>query len=609
MVETPDPNKHIREYLNYYFGLSTSPGYAVMIRGSWGIGKTFLIRNILEEQFPEGKEYIYVSLYGISKPEEIDTAILAAMYPMLESKAAKLGGRLINAAAKHFKVDGVLTLSDIVSRSTTAAYIFDDVERASMSADVIFGYINHFVEHAGCRVVLVANEDELEKSDGYRIKREKLVGQTLEAKSAAEGALSAFLDDVQDVGTRTYLSSVHQQIIEIYKQGEINNLRVLRQTVWDFSRFYGAIEEVRRQHPKAMTFVLRLFFALSFEVKLGRLQASDLRSRRDHWLAAAVAKDKNSSVKNSFDRYGALDLTDTTLSDELLIQILIKGVLDSALIKRDLDASSWFLEPKNEPSWRTLWLRFEREESDLEIAVSAIQLEVAERRYTEPGEILHITGVMLMMSDEKLIDVDRDYIVNLMKSYIVDLREANSLRPLEPNSFLENIRHGSWSGLGFLEAGSEELGEVYSFLNDQRALARIERLPVLADRLMTELEHDPDLFNRRLVGSGGDHSDLIDGPVLKEIDPNAFLAAVLLQPAQVQYMVFQTLRSRHGNGGYDRGLEDERPWVKALHNGMLSLAETATPVRRSKLRLFAAWIEQNVQDQSEVDQDNQEQHH
>lgn len=609
MVEMPDPNKHIREYLNYYFGLSASPGYAVMIRGSWGIGKTFLIRKILEEQFPEGKEYIYVSLYGISKPEEIDTAILAAMYPMLESKAAKLGGRLINAAAKHFKVDGVLTLSDIVSRSTTAAYIFDDVERASMSADVIFGYINHFVEHAGCRVVLVANEAELEKSDGYRTKREKLVGQTLEAKSAAEGALSAFLEDVQDVETRTYLRSVQQQIIEIYRQGEINNLRVLRQTIWDFSRFYEAIEQDRRQHPKAMMFVLRLFFALAFEVKLGRLQASDLLRRRDHWLAAAIAKDTASSVKNSFDRYGALDLTDTTLSDELLIEVLVRGVVDPALIKRDLNASSWFLEPKDEPSWRTLWHRFEREEGDLEAAVSALQTEVAELHYSEPGEILHVTGVMLMMSDEKLIDKDRYLVVNEMKEYIVALRGADKLVPLAPNSFLENIRHGSWSGLGFLERGSEELGEVYSFLNDQRALARIERLPVLADRLMAELEHDPDLFNRRLVGSGGEHSDLIDGPVLKEIDPSAFLAAVLRQPAQVQYMVFQTLRSRHGNGGYGRGLEDERPWVKDLHDGLLSLAETSTPVRRSKLRLFAAWIEQNVQDQSDVDKKDQEQSH
>ncbi len=602
MAETPDPNKHIREYLNYYFGLSVSPGYAVMIRGSWGIGKTFLIRKILEEQFPEGKEYIYVSLYGISKPEEIDTAILAAMYPMLETKAAKLGGRLINAAAKHFNVDGVLTLSDIVNRSTAAAYIFDDVERASMSFDAIFGYINHFVEHAGCRVVLVANETELEKLDGYFTKREKLVGQTLEAKSAVEQALSAFLEDVENDEGGAYLRSVQTQIVEIYKQGEINNLRVLKQTIWDFIRFYGAIEPSRRQHPKAMMFVLRLFFALAFEVKLGRLQSSDLRRRRDHWLAAAIAKDKNSNVKNSFDRYGVLDLTDTTLSDELLIEVLVRGVVDPGLIKRDLDASLWFLEPKDEPSWRTLWHRFEREEDDLESAVSSLQSEVAALHYSEPGEILHVTGVLLMMSDEKLIDKDRNSIIELMKNYIISLKDADRLVPLGRNSFLENIRHGAWSGLGFLYSDTEELGEIYRFLNEQRILARVERLPVLAERLMNELEHDPELFNRRLVGSGGEHSDLIDGPVLKEIDPSAFLATVLQQPAQVQYMVFQTLRSRHGNGGYGHGLEDERPWVKALYGAMLKLAETSAPVRRSKLKLFASWIEKNAQYQSDIDQ-------
>jgi hypothetical protein len=39
---------------------------------------------------------------------------------------------------------------------------------------------------------------------------------------------------------------------------------------------------------------------------------------------------------------------------------------------------------------------------------------------------------------------------------------------------------------------------------------------------------------------------------------------------------------------------------------MLSLAEASAPVRRSKLRLFAAWIEQNAQDQSDVDHEDPE---
>ena len=100
MPEEADPNRHIREYLRYYLNLKSSPGYAVMIRGPWGIGKTFLIRQILDQLFDDEKAYIYVSLYGNDAPSEIDTAIFAATHPILGSKAAKVVGRALNAGLK-----------------------------------------------------------------------------------------------------------------------------------------------------------------------------------------------------------------------------------------------------------------------------------------------------------------------------------------------------------------------------------------------------------------------------------------------------------------------------------------------------------------------------
>jgi len=159
--EGTDPNRHIREYLRYYLSLTSPPGYAVMIRGPWGIGKTFLIRQILAQLFDDEKAYIYVSLYGVDTPSEIDTAIFAATHPILGSKAAKVVGRALNAGLKFKGFENPITLQDFKRRTTGAIYVFDDIERSSMSSDAIFGYINQFVEHSGCRVILVANEAEL----------------------------------------------------------------------------------------------------------------------------------------------------------------------------------------------------------------------------------------------------------------------------------------------------------------------------------------------------------------------------------------------------------------------------------------------------------------
>ncbi|MDR6509326.1 hypothetical protein J2792_000166 [Novosphingobium capsulatum] len=599
LPEAVDPNRHVREYLRYYLSLTRPPGYAVMIRGPWGIGKTFLIRQILAQMFDDEKAYIYVSLYGVDNPSEIDTAIFAATHPILGSKAAKVVGRVLNAGLKFKGFENPITLRDFKRRTTGAIYVFDDIERSSMSSDAIFGYINQFVEHSECRVVLVANEAELESSDSYRRKREKLVGQTIEAKSAVRGALAAFLADVAHTEARDYLGSVENHIIELYEQGMVNNLRVLKQTLWDFERFYQAIEPHHRQHARAMLHVLHLLFSLSFEIKLGRLNAGHIRGRTDLWIAAMMDEKNDAPIKSSFDRYKGIDLSDTTLSDELLIELLVNGVIDDSLIKRDLDASAWFLEPTDEPSWRTIWHRFERDDGVVVAAIAALQRELASLQYRDPGEILHIFGMMLMMTDINLLEGDRDGVVESAKTYIVALRQRGELPPHNPNSFMEPIRDGAWGGLGFTDARSDHFRLIYDFLGNQRQLARIERLPALAARLMKELDRDPDLFCRRLVGHGGAGSDLIDGPVLREIDPAEFLAAVLRQPAQAQYQVFHCLASRYKGGAFCRGLEDELRWAKSLRDAMLKLAEASDPVPRNKLIVFAGWFGQHIPDDSE----------
>jgi hypothetical protein len=71
--------------------------------------------------------------------------------------------------------------------------IFDDLERCSISIPDTLGYINQFVEHKDCKVIILANEDELLKFGAktindvdpekvpevraYRNIKEKLIGK------------------------------------------------------------------------------------------------------------------------------------------------------------------------------------------------------------------------------------------------------------------------------------------------------------------------------------------------------------------------------------------------------------------------------------------------
>ncbi|MEO1673560.1 MAG: P-loop NTPase fold protein, partial [Cyanobacteria bacterium J06631_2] len=38
-------NQHIEEYLDYYFSLSYPPGFAILLKGEWGCGKTWFINK------------------------------------------------------------------------------------------------------------------------------------------------------------------------------------------------------------------------------------------------------------------------------------------------------------------------------------------------------------------------------------------------------------------------------------------------------------------------------------------------------------------------------------------------------------------------------------
>ena len=94
------PNKHIEEYLDYYFDGKKNFEYAVLLNGAWGSGKTWFVKKYIEKQISKDKKVAYISLNGISKTSEIDEAIFKCIHPVLGSKQAKLAGQIFKGALK-----------------------------------------------------------------------------------------------------------------------------------------------------------------------------------------------------------------------------------------------------------------------------------------------------------------------------------------------------------------------------------------------------------------------------------------------------------------------------------------------------------------------------
>lgn len=587
--EVPDRNQHVKGYLHYYLSFSTPPMFAVLLNGPWGIGKTFVIKNFVKS-LGEKTRHIYVSLYGLRSVDEIDDAILQSMYPVLRHKGVEIGGRALKSIGKYFNVELDLKAKDFIARSKSDLYIFDDLERCEMPINTVMGYINVFVEQERRKVIIVANEAEI-REEAYQRIREKLVGKSFDIQSAFEEALETFIASIKDHKAKDFVASKSSVIAEIYHQSELNNLRVLQQTIWDFERLYALLDEKHRANDGAMTALLGLLFALSFEVKAGRLSAEGIKDRQPNLLTAFMRREEDGDAPQIIkvgERYPTVRLDTDLLSDETLVNVIVKGVVDQARIRDELEESSHFLTVEQEPAWRTVWHSLERTEDEVNRALAEMERAYAAHEYTITGEVLHVFGLHLWLSDIGAIPKNREQVVAEGKAYVDDLHARDLLEPLDPQGGYLDMAFDGYGGLGIHEAGSAEYRQLRDYLNEKRRVAEVDRRPAIAEELLANMRDDPSLFLRRICLTNHEDNEFYDIPVLASLDPARFVKVFLELHPRGQRNAMVALKARYEHGRVDHDLVDERPWAIKVRNQIQAASEAMPPIPKDRLRRLLA---------------------
>ena len=234
-------NQNITEFLEYYLGMPQSPEYAVMIDAPWGAGKTYFIRNFLEKYY-ENKDlkkerFLWVSLYGLSSIEEIEAAIFAQAHPVLSHKGMALAGKLLGETLKAtLKVNLTdINIPEYLKDLQDVVLIFDDVERCLMDVNKLLGYLNHFVENQNHKMILIANEKEIEiKSEKYKQIKEKLIGKTFKYEtSSVEDILSGFIS--KNFNGKPFIQPFYlnqmKLIVRLFNLSGYYNICVLKQAL------------------------------------------------------------------------------------------------------------------------------------------------------------------------------------------------------------------------------------------------------------------------------------------------------------------------------------------------------------------------------------------
>lgn len=169
----------------------TNPDYAIMLNGSWGIGKTWYIKNNLNYN---GKKLTYISLANITSSEEVKSLIIAET---IEECLITTNTNLHKISRKASKSDDLKTgvigyfassvFDQIFIRHISPKlgaecpqrfFVFDDIERFNVDLQILFATIHDLIIEKGAHVMYIAYEEMIDKNKNYKKIKEKYIRYT-----------------------------------------------------------------------------------------------------------------------------------------------------------------------------------------------------------------------------------------------------------------------------------------------------------------------------------------------------------------------------------------------------------------------------------------------
>lgn len=583
-------NDQLKQYLAY-FQTKSEPLYAVLVTGAWGVGKTHQVLEALNEE-----ERYYISLFGLESAKDVHALVLQEVDP----KAAKRTKAIeeIGSVAKNtggwlgiFSAAPALNqsfLSKEVRPSKTI--VFDDLERSKLDLQNLIGVLNYYVEHLKCRVVVIAHDEELKGSFGQM--KEKLFGQTIRVRPQIDQAFNDFVQNVVAYGSKSFVNQHKERIKSIFQNSGCQSLRVLRHVLEDLGRLHQELSLVHRRNSDAMLELVSLFSALSFAVRMNELSASDLQQRKDLTIRHLMQKDNSdeSIEKHALislaEKHKGLDLESMVLSDDCLVHMLCEGLFLKSEIRGALDNCHYFFEPEEEKPWKVLWNLDHMEDQEVEDAHKRLLKEFENREVTEIGDMLHIFGILLRLSDAGVLKVDLASTVSNCKKYIDDLLASNRL-PAKSLSLLDEFdAHMGHDGFMYWFSDEPSFQEILEHLKASRGKALENQYPRIAAELLVLMTEDVDEFIENVSVTNNGDNLYSHVPVLEHIEPKDFVEAWLESPKANWNKIGLALKNRYRFPSSKNELKQEHAWVENVSNLMRAEASQAEGFAKMRIMRF-----------------------
>jgi hypothetical protein len=591
-------NKHITDNLDYYLSLS-SPEYAFLVCGEWGIGKTHFIDEYIEKKNDESLKLIKVSLFGLKNISDVDAIIFQKLHPVLGSKYARLAGNVLKGAISmgmklDVNSDGAsettlntkldkFNISELFTdkESKEIVLILDDLERSEISTKSILGFINGLVESSQVKIILIANEKAI--IDGvegqiYTDFKEKVIGKTFEIKHDFDRVLCDFLKGGS-------LIDYKHVIQDVYNRSKLKNLRKFKQSIDDFEYLIKHIDDNYKKNNQFYKDLVRCFFALSVEVKKGSLSEEDLRKNMPF-------RQSSSSEKSSDDIYTKYFSGQARLyNGDIWANILFKGDLDK--INEETSKLALFVEEteKERPDWVKLWNFRELDDAEFSSLIKRVENDLKNLTENDLRIYLHKIALTIYFSKNSLSKISVDEIKEIVKSYI----EKYQCSILWKTTLVDRSSFHNGTGYEYFNKQDQDFINLKSLIISENEKSYNEgkkrEKEDKASEILTSIESGLDESLAKILLDVYEYE-----PILNNIEPRLFVDALIKTSNATISKVNNVILDRYSENHYLNNnvkyfyLKDELEFWNGVNSELKKSLLSTGGLKKHVLELFQKYI-------------------
>jgi len=590
-------SQNAKEYLDYYLDLEGEPEFAVLLEGPWGSGKSHFVETYFRERLAAARRaksdakdpLIHVTLFGVRDLSEITTQMFEKAHPVLGGKAIKLinnvGSKLGGLVGLSLDPkENAALLESMALNLEGRILVFDDLERSPLPLVEVMGFINRFVEHDKVKVIVIASEDDIPPAqcEEYKGRKEKLVGKTIKVGSDPSEVLDVFVKRLKSSEVLKAIADNREPLLATFAASGRPNFRSLRAVLLDYERLVNLADPRLRASNDAMGSLLLYMVALGVEFRSNSLDDTALRNlQTDIRLRLKLGAMPKTETKEQVratglrERYEHVAFNDPVVRPDHLADLFTSGIVDMAAIDAHIVQHPAVVGQAEVPAWRFMWSWYDYGQSDYRAARARFSDDLAGRKITHPGQILHAAGSALRLKGYGDDLLGGQSVLDYFTTYLAEL-EASGMLETAPHLF--GHLGGSYAGLVYNESDTPEFVTIHALVQRaaQRALER--SLKDGAPALLNRLQDDPE--DGQMLHEWGLDKGNYGGLAILHNIPVTDFADLALIDGKANDRLLAALKERH-HQGYGVELDPELPWLEELRAELMTRAAALSPPYRA----------------------------